>query len=99
MENAKLIEPGMKSFIKSALKKSRNIKLKYYNFYFNISLAIIFVLSISGFLIYKWKGKLTPLEKQIKLKKQKQQIFEKLKTIEHIKNDKHMITDLPKWNM
>ena len=99
MENAKLIEPGMKSFINSALKKSRNIKLKYYNFYFNIGLAIFFIISMSIFLIYKWKGKLTPLEKQIKLKKQKQQIFEKLKRIENIKNNKHMITDLPKWNM
>ncbi len=99
MENAKLIEPGMKSFINSALKKSRNIKLKYYNFYFNIGLAIFFMASMSIFLIYKWKGKLTPLEKQIKLKKQKQQIFEKLKKIENIKNNKHMITDLPKWNM
>ena len=99
MENAKLIEPGMKSFINSALKKSRNIKLKYYNFYFNIGLAIFFFLVITLFLIYKWKGKLTPLEKQIRLKKQKQQIFEKLKSIDNIKNNKHMITDLPKWNM
>ena len=99
MENAKLIEPGMKSFINSALKKSRNIKLKYYNFYFNVGLAIFFFLSITLFLIYKWKGKLTPLEKQIRLKKQKEQIFEKLKSIDNIKNNKHMITDLPKWNI
>ena len=61
-----LIEPGIKYFLNETLKQCRLFKEKYNNTLFNISILIIFILILGVTLIVKYKGKLTPSEKEQK---------------------------------
>ena len=46
----------------------------------------------------RYRGKLSPLEKQEKLRKQKFYILSKIKQYEAIHKYDNIITNLPKWN-
>jgi hypothetical protein len=93
--NSHLVEPGVKYFIQESLKQCSELKKKYYNLYFNIG-SFIFIVGLMGIILWvKYKGKLTPIEKNFRNEQQKQYILEKLKAIPQ--NTKTMITDLPKW--
>lgn len=83
--NPNLVEQGIKDYTKFCLKKCNNVKYKYNNIIVNISLFLFFVLGISLFLYYKYKGKLSPLEKLEKEKKKKEYIFSKIKLYQDIK--------------
>ena len=61
-----LIEPGVKYFLSQTLKQCNEFKNKYNNIIFNISLAVGFFLLLGTILLYKYRGKLTPSEKEIK---------------------------------
>ena len=98
MNKANLVEPGVKSFLSHSLNNCKNIKYKYYNSIFNISALIIFIVFFIGLLFYKYKGKLSPLEKAEKIRKQKYYIFSKIKQYEAIHKNDNIITNLPKWN-
>ena len=98
MYKVNLVEPGVRSFLNYSLNNCKNNKYKYYNFIFNISAFIIFMVLFIGLLFYKYKGKLSPLEKEEKIRKQKYYIFSKIKQYEQINNNQSMITNLPKWN-
>ncbi len=98
MYKVNLVEPGVKSFLNHSLNNCKNNKYKYYNSIFNISAFIIFLVLFVGLLFYKYKGKLSPLEKEEKIRKQKYYIFSKIKQYEQINNNQSMITNLPKWN-
>ena len=98
MSIPKLVEPGMQYFMAESLKKCRKIKYKYYSLIFNIAAFIFLTTSTIIFLRYKFKGKLSPLEKEAKLREQKYYIFSKIKQMEAIKSSKDQITNLPKWN-
>jgi hypothetical protein len=93
--NTHLVEPGVKYFLQESLKQCSELKKKYYNLYFNIGCFIFIVGSISIILGIAYKGKLTPIEKNLRNEQQKQYILEKLKALPQ--NHKTMITDLPKW--
>ena len=94
---SRLVEPGVKYFLRESLKQCNAIKKKYYNLYFNIG-AFIFILTLlGGILWYKYKGRLTPVEKQMKMQKDKMYILEKLKSLPNPKKETGMITQLPKW--
>lgn len=94
-----LVEPGVKYFISCSLKQCREFKDKYVNIIFNISMFILLILIISGILIYKYKGKMTPIEMEIKNRKKQEYIVSKLQQIAVIKKQtsERLITDLPNW--
>ena len=78
-------------------------KTIFTNKVFNLILFLIFVLIIGGFLYYKYRGKLTPEEKEAKLREQKQDVLSRLNALNvKIESSKrgvaNMITDLPMWD-
>ena len=98
MSKPELVEPGMKYFMNMALINSRKIKFNYYNFWINLICFILFTLGITIWLMNRYRGKLSPLEKQEKLRKQKFYILSKIKQYEAIHKHDNIITNLPKWN-
>lgn len=98
MSKPELVEPGMKYFMNMALVNSKMIKFNYYNFWINVCCFILFTLGITIWLMNRYRGKLSPLEKQEKLNKQKFYIFSKIKQYEAIQKNNNIITNLPKWN-
>ena len=84
---AQLVEPGIKDYTKFCLKKCNNVKKKYMNIVVNIILFILFILCISGFLYYKYKGKLSPLERLEREKKKKEYICSKIRLYQDIKKN------------
>ena len=95
--NSHLVEPGVKYFLHQSLKQCHEIKNKYYNLYYNIAGFVIIILFLSILLWVKYKGKLTPVEKELKNQRDKQYILEKLSSLPNPKREGRMITDLPKW--
>ena len=94
-----LIEPGMKYFMDATLKKCRAIKNDYYTKIFNGTCLLGFILILGIFLIIKYKGKLTPIEKQQKLTEKRHYILSKMKQFQDIKREQRqeLMTNLPKW--
>jgi len=94
-----LTEPGVKSFLSNALKQSHIIREEFHNTIFNIGMLIFFVLILGGILIYKYKGKLTPVEIAKKNKEKQQYVLEKIKNFQISKQRAHqeLITGLPRW--
>ena len=103
--NPILIEPGVKYFISTTLKGCSTIKETYTNFLFNFCMTVLFIILLSSLLLYKYKGKLSLKEKQLKEHKKQEYILSKLQQLnfhkkqkqkEHV--DKEMITNLPQWS-
>jgi hypothetical protein len=94
-----LTEPGVKYFLNQTLKQCHIIKNKYNNLIFNISLFILFLLILGFILIYKYKGRLTQIEKDRKNKEKQQYILSKIKILQDTKRKVHqeLITGLPDW--
>lgn len=97
--NTTLVEPGVKYFISCSLRQCREFKDKYINILFNIGMFVLFIIIISGILIYKYKGKMTPIEREIINRKKQEYIVSKLQQIAVIKKQtsERLITDLPNW--
>jgi hypothetical protein len=95
-----LIEPGVKYFLSETLKQCKDFKDKYYNSIFNISLGFVLLLIISIILFFKYKGKLTPAEKESKNREKQQYIISKIKNYQDAKlrAQQNLITGLPEWN-
>lgn len=95
-----LVEPGVKYFLDNTLKQCREAKDRYMNLLFNASVFVVLVVGIFGVLAYRYKGKLTPVEIEIKNRKKQEYIIQKLQKISDIKKkaSEIMITDLPNWN-
>ena len=92
-----LTEISTKYYIRHSLKEVRRFKDKYITIFVNISLFLIFLAILFGLLYCKYKGKLTPDEKQEKEKQKKLYLFQKLHQIsyEKQKENRSLITDLP----
>ena len=92
-----LIENSTKFYLKTALKESRNIKNKYINICVNIFLFILFIIVIVGFLLYKYKGKLTPEEREKKAREKQEYLINMMQrySIEKQKESQSLITNLP----
>jgi hypothetical protein len=99
MEYPKLIEPNIKYFTKATLKQCKLIKQKYISIIVNIVCFVLLIVVGGGLLLYKYKGKLSPLEKEVKTQKHKHYIFSKIKQYQDIKaqSSHSLITDLPKY--
>ena len=100
MEKPRLIEPGMKYFIKESLKNCNNFRNNYNNYVINLILFFVFLLILGMFLYIRYKGKLTPLEKENKLNEQKYYILSKIKQLQDVRRQKsqELVTNLPKFN-
>jgi hypothetical protein len=98
-----LIEPGVKTYLGGTLKECSKFKDKHVNSLFNISMLLLFLCIIGFFLIYKYKGKLTPSDLQIKEQHKHEYLLSKLQQLNfHRKTqqkteNKTMITGLPEW--
>lgn len=100
MEKPKLIEPGMKYFIKSSLKNCNEYRNNYKDYIINIILLLIFLVILGIFLFIRFKGKLTPIEKENKINQQKIYILSKIKQLQDVKRMKNqeLVTNLPKFD-
>ena len=96
-----LIEPGVKYFLNGTLKECRKFKDNYISVIFNISMILLLVALVGGFLMYRYKGKPTPAEIELKNRKKQEYIVSKLQqlAIEKKKNtvNTSMITGVPEW--
>jgi len=94
-----LTEPGVKYFLSQTLKQCHIIKNNFYNTVFNIGLLIGFLLVLGLILLYKYKGRLTDIEKEKKNKEKQQYILSKIKNFQQAKRIAHqeLITGLPNW--
>ena len=92
-----LVESRAKVFLGGALRHSHEVKKKYINNIYNFGLAILLVVIFGGFLLYKYKGRLTPAEKAIKKRKEYEHVLIQLKKIENrqFKENQTLLTDLP----
>jgi hypothetical protein len=97
----RLIEPGVRYFLSGTLKECRKFKDRNESIIFNISMAGLLFVLIGGFLYYRYKGKLTPAELEIKNTKKKEYIVSKLNQMAYLRktqgNANGMITALPEW--
>ena len=96
-----LIEPGVRYFLSSTLKECRKFKDKNITIFFNIYMAGLFIVVIGLFLLYRYRGKLTPAELEIKNRKKKEYIISKLNQIAFFRKNQglenNMLTGLPHW--
>ena len=104
MEKPILTEPGVKYFMNEVLKTCKDNKTIFTNKVYNLILFLIFVLIIGGFLYYKYRGKLTPEEKEKKMRDEKQDVLMRLNALNvNIEKNKktaaNLITDLPVWDV
>ena len=95
-----LTEPGTKYFLSQTLKQCHVIRDKFHNIIFNVGLLLFFLLVLGSILLYKYKGRLSPVEKQRKNVEQQQYILSKIKNLQEAKKIAHqeLITGLPNWN-
>lgn len=97
-----LIEPGVRYFIGCTLKECRKFKDRHISKLFNTSMTLLLLIVVGGFLIYRYKGKPSPKDIEIKNKKTQEYIITKLQQLalykqQHYKSQ-NMITDLPTWS-
>jgi len=95
-----LTEPGVKYFLNQTLKQCHIIKNNFYNTAFNIGLLFAFLIVLGLILLYKYKGRLTPVEIEKKNKEKQQYILSKIQMFQEAKRKAHqeLITGLPNWD-
>lgn len=95
-----LIEPGMSYFLHQTLKQCHIVKDKFHNMIFNIGMFIAFLLVLGLILLYKYKGKLSPIELEKKNKEKQQYILSKIQKFQQAKRiaQQELITGLPQWD-
>ncbi len=94
-----LTEPGVKYFLQQTLKQCHIAKDNFHNLIFNIGMFIGFLLILGLILLYKYKGKLNPIELEKKNKEKQQYILSKIQNFQEAKRNAHqeLITGLPNW--
>lgn len=92
-----LTEPGVKYFLSQTLKQCHIVKNNFHNIVINVGLFVSFVLVLGLILLYKYKGKLTPMEKDRKNKEKQQYILSKIKQVQETNKRarQELITGLP----
>ena len=94
-----LTEPGVRYFLNETLKQCHAFKEKYNNTMFNIGVTIAFFIILGILLLYKYKGKLTPAERQEKEDEKKRYILSKIRNYQQskLRAQQELITGLPHW--
>jgi hypothetical protein len=97
--NPKLIEPGVKYFLRKSLKNCYIVKKNYYYVVFNISLLLFLIFILGSFLIYKKKYKITETDRRTNIEISKNYLLEKIRKIsaEKKKQKEELITNIPKF--
>jgi hypothetical protein len=99
--NPSLIEPGVRYFLHGTLKECRRFKDNYISVIFNISMILLLFAVIGGFLLYRYKGKPTLAELDLKNRQKQEYIVSKLQKLAYEKKKNSinttMITGLPEW--
>ena len=92
-----LTEPGVKYFLHQTLKQCHIARDNFHNLVFNIGLFIGFLIILGLILLYKYKGRLTPVEIERKNKEKQQYILSKIKNFQEAKRValQELITGLP----
>ncbi len=92
-----LVEGRAKVFLGGALRHSHEVKKTYINKIYNFGLAILLIVVLGGFLCFKYRGCLTPVEKAIKKRKEYEHVLIQLKKIDNkkFKENQTLLTDLP----
>ena len=94
-----LIEPGVRYFLNGTLKECKKFKDNYISVIFNISMIILFIVVLGGWLLYRYKGKPTQVEMELKNRKKQEYIISKLQQLAFDKKKNNpntsMITGLP----
>jgi hypothetical protein len=95
-----LIEPGVKYFLNQTLKQCHIVRDNFHNMVFNIGLFIGFLIILGLILLYKYKGRLSPVEIEKKNKEKQQYILSKIKIFQENKRiaQQELITGLPAWD-
>jgi len=97
-----LIEPGVRYFIGCTLKECRKFKDRHISKLFNISMTLLLLIVVGGFLLYRYKGKPSIKEIEVKNRKTQEYIITKLHHLALYKQQHYqstnMITDLPSWS-
>ena len=99
-EKPRLTEPGIKYFLNETLKQCHVYKSNYNNILINIVLLVGFLIILGAILFYKYKGRLTQVEKDRKTKEKQQYILSKVKSFQEAKRTAHqeLISGLPGWD-
>jgi len=95
-----LIEPTVKTFMIGTLKHCKKVRDEYYSYVFNLGSIVVFIILLTLLLYYKYKGKLTPEEKEKKDIEKKHYILSTIKKYQTMKqkSKNELITGLPEWN-
>jgi len=95
----KLTEPGVKYFLHQTLKQCHIARDNFHNMVYNVGLLIAFLIILGIILLYKYKGKLSPVEVAQKNKEKQQYILSKIKNFQQSKRiaQQELITGLPNW--
>ena len=98
-DHPNLVENGMKYFLNETLKNCHTFKEEYYNLLFNIGIFMALLAALICFLVIKYKGKPTPMERQKKDREKQQYILSKIKIFKENRERMHqsLITGLPNW--
>jgi septal ring-binding cell division protein DamX len=81
----KLTEPGVKYFLHQTLKQCHIARDNFHNMVYNVGLLIAFLIILGIILLYKYKGKLSPVEVAQKNKEKQQYILSKIKNFQQSK--------------
>jgi len=96
-----LIEPGVRYFLNGTLKECRRFKDNHISIIFNISMILLLFCLVGGFLLYRYKGKPTLAELDLKNRQKQEYIVSKLQQLAYHKKknaiNTTMITGLPEW--
>ena len=95
-----LTEPGVKYFLNETLKQCHKIREMYNNYIFNVCMTSLFFIILGILLLYKYKGKLTPMEIEQKETTKKHYILSKIRNYQEAKHkaQQELITGLPHWD-
>ena len=99
MERPALIESGTKYFLNETLKRCHKKNSKYFNTVLNISLLSLFLILLGTVLIYKYKTKLTPKQKEEQMKLHRINILNELRAMKYKRQQEQniLITNLPRF--
>lgn len=94
-----LVEPGVKYFFTQTLKQCHKFREDHYDLLINIGLFLTFLTIFGLWLLYKYKGKLTPEEMKEKSLEKKKYILSKIQNYQDSKKreEQELITGLPHW--
>ncbi len=95
----KLIEPGTRYFLNASLNRCSELKNKYYNLVFNITVFIGLLSTIGLILYFKYKGRLSKHDMEIKETQKREYVMSRIKNYQDTrrKEQQQIITNLPKW--